>query len=131
MTCCEKPRALILVVEDIEETRAAIEQLLAHDGYKVVTAGNEEEAIFKARFQAPDLILMCLGCDDARHVAIAKAIRNGSQLPVGVPIVVFCTRMIDEGAEADAGNDVYMISPDNFDHLRDFLSRLLRKRPSV
>jgi DNA-binding NtrC family response regulator len=49
---------LILVLENIEETRDGIEELLNADGYRVDPARNEKEAVIKAMRQRPDLILI-------------------------------------------------------------------------
>jgi CheY-like chemotaxis protein len=55
---------LILVLEDVEETRNGIEELLNADGYCVDPARNEREAVMKAMRQRPDLILISLGGSD-------------------------------------------------------------------
>lgn len=125
MTSDRKSRAIILVVEDVEETRLGIERLLLRDGYTISTAGDEEEAILKASLQVPDLILMSLGFDSARMVAIARSIRHRTGLRADVPVVIFCVLSIAEGAEVDSGSNIYLTRPDNFDQLRAFLSRLL------
>ena len=41
------PGPLILVVEDVEESRDGIEKLLAADGYRVDPARQEEDAVAK------------------------------------------------------------------------------------
>jgi len=129
MTSNGERHPAILVVEDVEETRRGIERLLTRDGYKVTTADGENEAVLKVGLQSPDLILMSLDYADAQLVALARRIRDRSGLPAEVPVVVFCSGSVGEGAEVDAGNNVYLIRPDNFDQLRAFISRLLRKLP--
>src|SRR6478672_6308252 len=52
-----KKSRLILVVEDIYETRAGIDTLLKANGYRVALAGVEGEAINSSRLERPDLIL--------------------------------------------------------------------------
>jgi hypothetical protein len=42
------PGPLILMVEDVEETRVGIEKLLAADGYRVDPARQEEDAVTRA-----------------------------------------------------------------------------------
>ena len=49
---------LILVVEDIYETRAGIETLLKVNGYRVAFAGTEGETIKSRTPEHPDLILV-------------------------------------------------------------------------
>jgi hypothetical protein len=44
--------------------------------------------------------------------------------------VLFCLEGVAEGAEVDLGDDVYVICPDNFNQLRDFLDGLLRAGPA-
>ena len=51
---------IILVVEDVQETREGIEKLLMVDGYRVALARDEQDGIESARRQRPDLILVSL-----------------------------------------------------------------------
>ena len=119
----------ILVVGDVEETRRGIERLLIADGYAVGTAAEEEEAVLKSLFHAPDLVLMSLALDAAELVAVARRLRGRAGLPEAVPVVIFCVATLEEGAEVDVGNNVHMTRPDNFDQLRAFLNQLLQKLP--
>jgi CheY-like chemotaxis protein len=49
-------RAIILVVNDVEEVRDALEELLTADGYHVDPARSEEDAVRTARASRPHLI---------------------------------------------------------------------------
>jgi DNA-binding response OmpR family regulator len=129
VTSTRERRSVILVVEDVEETRHGIERLLAASGYQVSTAGDEEESVLKARLQRPDLILISLGLNPTRTVAVARRIRERAGLGEEVLVVVFCSPSLDEDAETAVGFNIYITRPDNFDQLRFFLSRLLRKLP--
>jgi hypothetical protein len=60
---------------------------------------------------------------------VARRIRERAGLGEEVPVVVFCATNLNEGAEVEVGYNVYMTRPDNFDQLRGWLSRLLRKLP--
>ena len=119
--------SVILVVEDVEETRDAIEHLLVATGYIVSTARDEAEAVLKARVQSPDLILMSLGLDAVQVAEMGRRIREKSGLTDRVPIVVFCVAMLAEGTEAEVGYNIYFTRPDNFDQLRRLLNRLARR----
>ena len=57
---------IILVVEDVQETREGIEKLLMVDGYRVALARDEQDGIESARRQRPDLILVSLAGVTAR-----------------------------------------------------------------
>ena len=73
MTSNQERRSVILVVEDVEETRYGIERLLTASGYQVSTARDEEEAILKASLHHPDLILISLGLDPVRGTSNRQA----------------------------------------------------------
>jgi len=122
-------RSVILVVEDVEETRDGIERLLTASGYQVSSARDEEEAVLKGSLHHPDLILFGLGLDTFQALPIITRIRDRTGLGEEVPVVVFCVTNLNEGAEVAVGNNVYMMRPDNFDQLRGLLSRLLQKLP--
>lgn len=122
-------RPLILVVEDVEETRDGLERLLTARGYQVSTARDEEEAALRAVHHRPDLILICLGLDVPQVLPAAERIRERAGISEEIPVVAFCITSLDEGAEVGAGQNVYLTRPDNFDQLRALLGRLLRKPP--
>ena len=119
---------LILVVEDVEETRDGIEKLLTTDGYRVDPARGEEDAIVRARRERPKLILVSLG-PQVDVVATVRRIRERAELSDEIPVVIFCVETIPEGAEVKIGANVYVTRPDSFDQLRSFLGRLLPLLP--
>lgn len=116
---------LILVVEDVEETRDGIERLLKVDEYRVDSARNEQDAVVHALREPPDLILLSLGGLPLELIAAARRIRERAALSEGVPVVIFCVESIDEGAEVNIGARVYLTRPDNFNQLRDLLRCIL------
>jgi len=120
-------RSVILVIEDVEETRYGIKRLLTASGYQVVTARDEEDAVLLARTRAPDLILMCLGLDAVHALPLIQRIRARARLSEKLPIVVFCDGDLREGAEEEAGYRVYLSSPENFDQIRALVGRLLSR----
>jgi CheY-like chemotaxis protein len=119
-------RQVILVLDDIEETRYLTERMLRKNNCFITVARDEEEAISRARSESPDLILMTLGFELEELFATAQRIRQKAALGEDVAIVIFCVPAIPEGAEMEVVNkNVYVTRPDNFDQLRDFLHRLL------
>ena len=129
MTSIPECRSVILVVEDVEETRRGTEQLLTASGYRVDTARDGEEAVMQASLHPPDLILVSPGVDAARAVSMSRRVRDRAGLRPEVPVVFFCVPSLAEGAEVEAGHNVYLTRPDNFDQLRDLLNRLFRTLP--
>lgn len=121
--------AIILVVEDTEETRDGIEELLTVEGYSVDPARDEDDALEKARRRHPQLILVSLAGPYPAVIAAARRIREGTGLSHDIPIVVFGVESVAEGAEVEIGGNVYLTRPDNFDQLRGLLRRLLVYSP--
>lgn len=120
----EKPR-LILVVEDVAETRAGIDALLSADGYRLALAGSEREAINLARLERPDLILVSGSTLPNNDRVKARRIRKEAGVDDEIPVVVFCAQDINEGEEVAIDGNVYLTSPENFNQLRDLMARLL------
>lgn len=119
-------RPVVLVTIDVEETRDGIEVLLAADGYRVHPARNEDDAVSRGCCrQPPDVILVGLGGHPFDVIASGARIRRRIGAGVHVPVVVFGSAVVDEGAEVAFGDNVYVTHPDNFDQLRSFLRRLL------
>jgi CheY-like chemotaxis protein len=126
ITTPDRRAAIVLAVHDVEETRHGIEQLLAVDGYRVVLARNEDDAVYQARRQRPDLILVSLGGRHFDVLLAAARIQQRAELSDNVPVVVFYVPTIPEGAEVALANNLYLTRPDNFDQLRGLLARLIR-----
>src|ERR1041385_5342551 len=121
--------SIILVVEDVNETRDGIEKLLKADGYRITLARDERDAIESAQREPPNLILVSVAGLPHEVVIAARHIRDLAGLEANVPVVVFCIAAIDEGDELAIGQNVYITRPDNFNQLRTLLARLLNEIP--
>jgi CheY-like chemotaxis protein len=119
-------RPLILVVENVYETRAGIDTLLKANGYRVALASDEREAINITRLERPDLILVSGSALPDNVCVKAGHVRKGAGVGDEVPVVVFCAQDIPEGEEVAIGGNVYLTNPDNFNQLRSLLARLLK-----
>jgi two-component system response regulator MprA len=127
MSEASEDHPVILVVEDVEEIRDAIEKLLQEDGYRIDTAGDEQGAIVRALRRPPDLILLSGNQLPGEVIEAATRIRERAELSEELPVVIFYVEAIDEGAEVNVGANVYLTRPDNFNQLRAFLRRLLHE----
>src|SRR5215217_3298023 len=90
---------IILVVEDVHETRDGIERLLRVDGYRLALARDEQDGIESAQRQRPDLILVSLAGLPHDVIISARRIRENAAIGEDVPVVVFCVKEIAEGDE--------------------------------
>jgi DNA-binding response OmpR family regulator len=116
----------ILIVEDDQETRDSIRELLKHDGYQVDSARDEDEAVERAQRNHPDLILISLGGAPEQVIATAQRIRIIGDLTQQTPIVIFSLETVPEGAEQEIHGNIHVTVPDNFNQLRALLTRVLR-----
>jgi len=122
---------IILVVEDVQETREGIEKLLLVDGYRIALARDEQDGIESARRQRPDLILVSLAGIPREVILSARRIRESAAIGEDVPVVVFCVDEIAQGDEIAIGENVHVTRPDNFNQLRSLLARLLFRIPKA
>jgi CheY-like chemotaxis protein len=122
---------IILVVEDVRETREGIKKLLLADGYRIALARDEQDGIESARQQRPDLILVSLAGLPREVIGSARRIRQQAAIGEDVPVVVFCIDEIAQGDEVAIGENVHVTRPDNFDQLRSLLARLLLRIPKA
>ncbi len=118
--------SLILVVEDVHETRDGIEKLLQADGYRVAVARNEGDAVESARREPPHLMLVSLAGSRGQIIFTARQIRDLAGIGELVPIVVFCVQGKCESDEVALEKNVYVTCPENFNQLRSLLVRLLK-----
>ncbi len=118
---------IILVVEDVHETRDGIEKLLTADDYYVAVARNEHDAIKSALLERPDLILVSLAGLPAEVILTARRIRDSTRAGDTLPVIVFCVEGIADGDEVALGANVHITRPDNFNQLRGLIARLLRQ----
>ena len=122
---------IILVVEDVQETREGIEKLLLVDGYRIALARDEQDGIESAQRQRPHLILVSLAGIPREVILSARRIRESAALGEDVPVVVFCIDEIAQGDEIAIGENVHVTRPDNFNQLRSLLARLLHRIPKA
>ncbi|HEX8139727.1 MAG TPA: response regulator [Pyrinomonadaceae bacterium] len=121
----------ILVVEDVEETRDGIVELLSSNAYCVEAARDERWAVEIAGRRSPDLILVGLGRPLGEGIATAGRIRERAELDERVPVVIFCGGEVEEGGEVAVGPNIYATCPDNFNQLRGLIARLLSEIPNT
>ena len=127
VTTDNQTKPVILVVEDVHETRYGMEKLLMADGYHVCLARDEVDAIENVQQKRPDLILLGLPGTPNEVILAATRIRQNANGVEHVPVVIFCVEGIAEGYEIAIGQDIHLILPDNFNQLRSLLSRILMR----
>ena len=102
----------ILVVEDQEDNRRILRDMLTNAGYEVIEADNGGEALPSATANHPDLILMDIqlpvldGYEATRRLKADPAVR-------AIPVIVITSYALsgDEGKARAAGCDDYVTKP--------------------
>ena len=102
----------ILVVEDQEDNRQILRDLLTSVGYEVIQAENGEEGLATAARERPDLILMDIqlplldGYEVTRRIKADPALR-------AIPIIAITSYALsgDENKARAAGCDAYVAKP--------------------
>jgi CheY-like chemotaxis protein len=121
-----EPKFLILVVDDSADNLAVISLNLQYQGYRVVTAGNGEDAISVATQTNPNLILMDINLPALDGLAATRRILEHEGLH-DVPVIAV-TAFGTEGfqrAAYDAGISGYLTKPLDFDRMNQLIARLL------
>lgn len=119
------PGATVLVVEDDDETRAALVRELTTRGYRVEEAADGRAALRRWDARRPDVILLDLGLPDMDGVDVISRIRREAS----TPIVILSGRYDErEKVEAlDRGADDYVTKPFGVDELNARLRVALRR----
>ena len=121
-------KALFLVVEDFEDSRFMMRQLLEMAGHKVVEATDGEQAVKVALKEKPTIILMDLSLPKLDGLAATREIRRHKGFR-RVPILAISAHDGDESRSAalEAGCNDYMTKPIDFDRLTTLVHRYLSK----
>jgi two-component system cell cycle response regulator DivK len=102
----------ILVVEDTEDNRQIIRDLLSSVGYELIEATDGAEGVALARRHHPDLILMDIQLPQIDGYEATRQIRGISEL-AQVPIIAVTSYALsgDEAKTRAAGCDGYIAKP--------------------
>lgn len=99
----------ILVVEDEEMVQELIRLYLENDGFKVVTAGDGQEALNRFHNEQPDLILLDIMLPTMDGWTVCKEIRKTSS----IPMIMLTARgeELDRVLGLELGADDYISKP--------------------
>jgi two-component system, cell cycle response regulator DivK len=102
----------ILVVEDQEDNRRILHDLLTSAGYEIIQAENGQEALAAAARERPDLILMDIQLPLLDGYEATRRIKADPDLRA-IPIIVVTSYALsgDEGKARAAGCDAYVTKP--------------------
>ena len=102
----------ILVVEDQEDNRQILRDLLGSVGYELTEAWDGEAAVAAAKQHRPDLILMDIQMPLMDGYEATRRIKADPELK-SIPIIVVTSYALsgDESKAREAGCDAYITKP--------------------
>ena len=117
----------ILAVEDHEENRRLLRDLLASVGYELIEALTGEEGVRTAESQMPDLILMDIQLPGIDGYEVTRRIKANPTLR-HIPIIAVTSYALsgDDVKALDAGCDAYVTKPFDPADLLEKIGKFLR-----
>jgi len=102
----------ILVVEDQEDNRRILRDLLTNSGYKLFEAEDGEQALAVAERQRPDLILMDVQIPLLDGYEVTRRLKADPELR-GIPVIAVTSYALsgDESKARAAGCNGYVSKP--------------------
>lgn len=98
-------RYKILVVEDDQNLRLTLTELLRLEGFAVVTARDGDEGYLQAMAHQPDLVITDLNMPILDGVELAKLLRRQRGKIAGIPIIALSANLMDyDISEKTRGN---------------------------
>lgn len=128
----EESRRTILLVEEDDDTRLILKHNLQAEGYRVVVALDEEDALERVEgghVQADLILLNLVGKSPAEALEAGRRIRERAKYDGHTPLVVLAEEYGPEleGTDVNAGDNDWVTYPEDHDQMRSLLSRLLDK----
>lgn len=109
----------LLVVDDKPNVRNLLKDFFGEQGFRVVTAENGQQALYVARYEKPDLVLLDLMMPEMDGYQFLPAFRRESN----VPVIVLTARVeeSDKVLGLELGADDYVTKPFG---MRELLARV-------
>jgi DNA-binding response OmpR family regulator len=115
----------ILVVDDKKELRTLLKQYLAQEGFDVIQADDGQKALFVARQEKPDLILLDLMMPEMSGYEFMRAYSREADTPT-----IILTAKLDENDKVlglELGADDYITKPFSMRELTARVRAVLRR----
>jgi two-component system, OmpR family, response regulator len=118
------PPLRVLVVEDNADAAESLALLLRMHGHQALIARDGHAALREAEASQPDVVLLDIGLPGLDGYEVARQIRGRSRGKP--PFVIAISGHADDEARrraAEAGIDLHLAKPANYDELQDVLLR--------
>jgi len=115
----------ILVVDDKKELRTLLKQYWVQEGFEIVTASNGQEALFIARQEKPDLVVLDLMMPEMGGYDFMRAFSREANTPI-----IILTAKLDENEKVlglELGADDFVTKPFSIRELTARVRAVLRR----
>ncbi len=115
----------ILIVDDDKKMRDMLRFYLEEDDYRILEAANGREALYVARYEKPDLILLDLMMPEMDGTEFMRIYRREANTPV-----IMLTAKVDDADEVlglEMGADDYITKPFSVRSVRARVRSVLRR----
>jgi DNA-binding response OmpR family regulator len=115
----------ILVVDDKKELRVMVKSYLEEEGFRVVMAGDGQEALYVARHEKPDLIILDLMMPQMGGYEFLRVHRREADTPI-----IILTAKLEEGDKVlglELGADDFVTKPFSMRELTARVRAVLRR----
>lgn len=115
----------LLVVDDKPSVRAMIRDYFNEQGYRVLTAGNGQEALTATRTERPDIILLDIMMPEMDGHQFLRELRRDSNTPV-----IMLTARVEEADRIvglELGADDYVTKPFSLREVKARIQAVLRR----
>lgn len=121
----------ILIIEDDEETRLYLEEMLS-PSYKIMTARDGDSGLQRALTELPDLVLSDIVMPGMNGLQIVKRIKNNPNT-THIPVIILTsnTGMSDRIEGLELGADAYIVKPFDMDELLTTIDNILKNRQRI
>lgn len=118
---------VVLMVEDQEDKRAEMKQVLELNGYSVIDTDNGQDAAKRAQFVSPDLVLVDLDIPLLYELVAARQIVKSAKLGSLPVVIVTREDAVDPAAMMEVGvrRNEYVTRLSDYQQLEHLLDYLL------
>ncbi len=115
----------ILVVDDQSNVRTLLREYLTEEGFRVVTAGDGREALYVARHEKPDLVLLDILMPEMNGYEFIRRFR----MEKDTPVILLTARLeeTDKVLGLELGADDYVTKPFGMRELMARIHAVLRR----
>ncbi|MDP8229654.1 MAG: response regulator [Candidatus Gorgyraea atricola] len=116
----------ILIVDDEKDLLETLAYRLKSSGYEVITAGDGQEGMDKAKKERPDLIILDFMLPKMPGYDVCKALKSDEKYKK-IPVLMFTARAqeTDEEKSRQAGAEAYITKPFESKELLAKIKKLL------